>query len=211
MSAGLIFFRRTSVTPARDEYLFLTIESIETSLTNRLIAPTLPGNDSTLVAGANSTNFIFNIGSQQLQMSLKGTIQQIAGGSYPASLPGTARYLPGFTTTVPALTIDGGTGARAYDIRDSLLDFVADQAHSNYNSFAMGYLNWNPNGSISNPGEYSTITHATFGTTGKTYITIDGLSYRLFTGQIRDLKFTELPTDIAAFGFSMTFQVGSNT
>src|SRR3990167_86916 len=121
--AVAFFLKRTKVLSgspsSRDEYLYLTTEDYDLGGEARIIAPSLPGNDSSTLDGVDSTNFLLNLGSQQASIRISGFIVSILGSQAPTLTSPDIHILSGSQTQ------GDRTGA---EIRDALLNYWADQS-----------------------------------------------------------------------------------
>lgn len=179
MSQVDFFLRRRNTAQSRDEYLFLTAESDDVRGDDRMITPQLPGHTSAEVTGDGAPNFVFDIGSRQIQVQLDGFLLPVDADEFPSPLPnGTDIYLPNEVTTA------SDTTGKAF--RTHLYDFWMDQAAgTDFTNFRLGYPDW-----------------------GDTDETIAGTGYRIWHGLMTKPRTRHVSGEVDQFMFSINFIVG---
>lgn len=178
----------------RNEYLFLTADNWNPSLDITPIAPKLPGNDATTLAGG-GTNFIFNIGSQQTTIPVAGMLIPLTRTAFP-TLNAPDIHVVGRVTRGVAeqtLTVDP-SGA---DFRTSLYDYAADQADTtdwDPAQLYMGIPNWGGKSFGRSPADITPPW---------------GTKTREWNGVIRNLTTDEVAGRIDQYMFRFQFIVGA--
>lgn len=193
-------FRRTVVSTGSNQYLYVPMEVPTFQYESRIIAPTLPGNDATTVAGVNSTNFMFNIGSQGSTITMKGTLLPLSSSDLPTLPLASDKFvIAGDSGTGATLSLSNSppSSISGYDLRDALVDFTSNMANTAYNRFRFGWANWNPSG-----------VDDTSSGGGKEYATINSEKIRMWRGQIRSLTLPEMAGEFEQFPYTINFQVG---
>jgi hypothetical protein len=181
-------------TVPRSEFLFLTAETFDPVLSLTPIAPKLPGNDATSLAGG-GTNFIFNIGTQQATLRVAGTLIPLPRTSFP-TLNSPDIHVVGRVTRGAAeqtLTVD----PKGADFRTSLYDYVADQADT---------TDWDPTQLYLGTPDWG---GKSFGRSAVDIATPWGVSTREWNGVVTNLRTQAIAGRIDQFLFSFDFVVGA--
>lgn len=174
------FLRRTN--GSVNEYLFFTVEDLELTYQNDPVdTRPLPGNQKADVDGSSGNNFVFPLGSYAINIRINGTFVNIDSGEYP-SLD---------NTTTQSYVFEDGTSNSSKDqtgkyVRDTVVDFCADQSNSNFSDHKFGWVNW--------------------GSSDDT--TIFGNNYRLWEGLVTRLNIREFAGEDNQYRYNMSFGVG---
>lgn len=155
----------------QNRFFFLPVKTVSPNFPTTPIAPLLPGNDSTTVAGSNAPNFGFNIGRQQLTFQCTGSWIPLDATDYPSLPTSSANF--DVVTNAQGDTVFGVAGVsdgspypsitspvRVYEVQDSatatattarknrqrFIEWVADQAlggnASKFANFRLGLHHW---------------------------------------------------------------------
>lgn len=130
-----LFLQRTKVSPARNEYLYLTAETMEASIDYPVWSAALAGNNSASLSGDASTNFIVDLGRVKTILRVSGFIVPVSGTDFPVLSSPNIHIVSG----AQAMTTQPGSA-----IRNALYDFVADQSRaiSGFSDIIFGWPRW---------------------------------------------------------------------
>lgn len=177
--------RRRVVIGGQVQYLFLTSEREGGSFDNKIIAPALPGNDSTTIKGENSNNFIISLGIQQTTIRVAGFLVPMRVSQAPTlggSNPTGVHSISGETTLVSDRT--------GKQLRDHLLRFIADMATATFDDFKLVWPDW----------------ENTVGSAGD--VVIESVNCGLFEGMVRNFTWEQVEGEPDQYMFRFDFIVG---
>lgn len=208
------------------EYLFLPTEGLGNTGETRLIAPTLPGNDSGSLSGASSNNFLFNIGMAGVELTWSGCVQPLTTSQQPPDVTVGGTVLDATTGAFPA-----GIAGATY-IRDIKWETAATRYTSAISTVSVpAYTSY----FATNQGGFSGTNHrdalfdfwadqgATRGTVSdirlgwpawniagnrKVDLLVAGAPYRLFNGNVTKPDFREVAGQADFFDYRAGFRVG---
>lgn len=193
----------SEVQQVRNEYLYLVVEQLEYGREKKLIAPVLPGNEADNSTGqGDSTNFTFDLGAQDINVRVTGSLIPIPAAQFPTLSPDVNCHVVTVNESSPeSAESEGVTNSNTVSadqsghyVRSRLDDFLGDTSKAGFALFCFGWPEW---GATSK------------GSGARADVTLNGTAYRVFYGLPRALRDIQVAGEPDQSTYSFEFHVGN--